>query len=59
MLGKDHMQFERVITRKNVHHQLNKDEIEDAEANIDDEDSIAYMEAPAPKFENAPTRPKL
>lgn len=55
MLGQEHKQFEQTVEQENVHHQVTDEEIIAAETVALDPDSIQYMEAPVPEFENAST----
>lgn len=55
MLGHERTQFEQMVEPENVHRQLTDEEIIAAETVALNPDSIQYMEAPVPEFENAST----
>lgn len=53
LLAQESMQFFQAVEQENIQHQLTDEEIIATEAATLDPDSISYMEAPAPEFENA------
>lgn len=55
MLGQERTQFEQMVEPENVHRQLTDEEIIAAETVALNPDSIQYMEALVPEFENAST----